>query len=129
MRSLTPSLTSVVWLRTLFIGSWLVLTSVSTAACQSHTEKTPAQRGGAAFARICSGCHGFDGKGGSRVGFTVPPRDLTDPSFHAAVSDEQILLTLRNGKGQMPAFAGLLPEDEQRELLAFVRSLNASNRK
>lgn len=99
-----------------------------TSACQTRAERSSVERGRAAFARICSGCHGFDGKGGARTGFTVPPRDLTDPAFHSGTTDEQILFTLRNGKGQMPAFGALLPEAEQLELVAFIRSLNATKR-
>lgn len=125
--------------RLAFLGSrhlrvWGLCSLLTTAAvasasgCQSPRQRSTVERGRAAFGRICSGCHGFDGKGGTRAGFTVPPRDLTDPTFHAGITDEQILFTLRNGKGQMPAFAALLPDEEQRELLAFVRSLNAGNR-
>lgn len=105
-----------------------IVTLSAASGCQSPRERSTVERGRAAFGRICSGCHGFDGKGGTRAGFTVPPRDLTDPAFHAGITDEQILFTLRNGKGQMPAFAALLPEEEQRELLAFVRSLNGGKR-
>lgn len=113
----------------LALGSLLAtVVTLGAPGCQSPRQRSAVERGRAAFGRICSGCHGFDGKGGTRAGFTVPPRDLTDPAFHAAITDEQILLTLRNGKGQMPAFAALLPDEEQRELLAFVRSLNAGNR-
>lgn len=93
------------------------------SGCQSRQERTKVENGRAAFARICASCHGFDGKGGMRAGFNPPPRDLTDPAFQDSVTDEQILTTLRNGKGQMPPFAALLPENEQQELLAFVRSL------
>ncbi len=103
-------------------------TLASATGCQSRVEKNAVERGRAAFARICSSCHGFDGKGGARGGFVVPPRDLTDPTFQANCTDDQILFTLRNGKGQMPAFAALLPESEQLELVAYIRSLNAHNR-
>jgi mono/diheme cytochrome c family protein len=102
--------------------------ALAVTGCKTAHERSTVERGRAAFARICSNCHGFDGKGGARVGFAVPPRDLTDPSFHASITDEQILFTLRNGKGQMPAFAALLPESEQLELLAFVRSLSGKAR-
>lgn len=96
--------------------------------CQTRAERSSVERGRAAFARICSGCHGFDGKSGARTGFAVPPRDLTDPEFHSSTTDEQLLFTLRNGKGQMPAFGALLPESEQLELVAFIRSLDAAKR-
>ena len=116
-------------LRTTFaLGLLTGLTGSFAAGCQTAHERSAVERGRAAFARICSGCHGFDGKGGTRAGFAVPPRDLTDPAFHASVTDEQILFTLRNGKGQMPAFAALLPESEQLELLAYVRSLAGKSR-
>jgi mono/diheme cytochrome c family protein len=106
----------------------LLLVTFAFLGCQTAHERSSVERGRAAFGRICSGCHGFDGKGGTRAGFTVPPRDLTDPAFHASITDEQILFTLRNGKGQMPAFAALLPESEQLELLAYVRSLGSKAR-
>lgn len=106
----------------------LLLMSLTFVGCQTAHERSTVERGRAAFGRICSGCHGFDGKGGTRAGFAVPPRDLTDPTFHASITDEQILFTLRNGKGQMPAFAALLPESEQLELLAYVRSLASKAR-
>lgn len=94
--------------------------------CQSRAERSAVERGRAAFARICSGCHGFDGKGGGRTGFAVPPRDLTDPTFQASHTDEQLLFTLRNGKGQMPAFGALLPASEQLELITYIRSLGGA---
>lgn len=114
------------------LNVWLTLAclgfGVLAAGCQTRAQRSAQERGKAAFARICSGCHGYDGKGGMRTGFTVPPRDLTDPAFHASVTDEDILFTLRNGKGQMPAFAALLPESEQLELVAFIRSLESRGR-
>ena|SRR5688572_28678864 len=104
--------------------AWLLAaTLLLTANCQTRVERTQLQRGGAAFARICAGCHGPTGKGNVRVGFAVPPRDLTDPAFQESLTDEQILTTLKNGKGQMPAFGALLPEAELHELVVFVRSL------
>jgi mono/diheme cytochrome c family protein len=103
--------------------STAVLSLALLASCKSGAERSQIERGRAAFARICASCHGFDGKSGLRAGFDPPPRDLTDRAFHDSVTDEQILATLRNGKGQMPPFAALLPESEQQELLAFVRSL------
>jgi mono/diheme cytochrome c family protein len=133
LNSLSPS--SLTAHRSALLGPVLtacVLTTLvtvfATTGCQSPRERSTVERGRAAFGRICSGCHGYDGKGGARIGFTVAPRDLTDPAFHAGITDEQILFTLRNGKGQMPAFAALLPDSEQLELLAFVRSLSGKAR-
>lgn len=86
---------------------------------------SPAERGRATFVRICSGCHGMDGRGAPRVAWNAPapPRDLTDPAFHAERSDEQLLFVLRNGKGAMPPFAAILEDAQLRDVIAYVRSL------
>ena len=104
---------------------FLLLGLLFATSCQTRVQRTQLERGRASFQRLCAGCHGPTGKGNVRVGFSVPPRDLTDPSFQANTSDEQIMMTLKQGKGQMPAFGALLPESDLQELLTYIRSLPA----
>jgi mono/diheme cytochrome c family protein len=94
--------------------------------CSRHPA-TPEERGRATFVRICSGCHGLEGKGGGSLGasFQTPPRDLTDHEFQAGTTDEQLLFVMRNGKGNMPPFAALLSEAQLRDVLAYVRTLSS----
>lgn len=78
------------------------------------------------FLRSCAGCHGPDARGGHPPGFTVAPRDLTDPSLQTRLNDEALRETIRFGKGQMPAFgAALVPEDVS-DLVTYVRTLRRS---
>ena len=58
-----------------------------------------------------------------RLGLTKPPRDLTNPEFHAQVSDEQLRRVIRVGKDQMPAFGGLMGDEDLRNVIAFIRTL------
>jgi mono/diheme cytochrome c family protein len=99
---------------------WLALALV--AGC-SRGEKTVEQRGVGVFLRTCSGCHGVDGRGSSRPGFQVPPRDLTDPSL-LALRDEDIAHVVREGRGQMPPFGRLMPPEDVDAVVRFVRTLH-----
>lgn len=109
-------------LRTVLLGSIAVY---STLVGCSREPASPADRGRGTFVRVCSGCHGMEGKGAPRVAFNAPspPRDLTDPAFHAERTDEQLLFVLRNGKGAMPPFGALLEEAQLQELVAYLRTL------
>ena len=86
-------------------------------------DPTPAGRGARIFQRTCAACHGADGRGTWRAGLAKPPRDLTNVEFQAQMSNEQLRHSIRVGKGQMPAFGGLMPDDEIADVIAFVRTL------
>jgi mono/diheme cytochrome c family protein len=96
--------------------------AVFVLGCEPR-DQTPLGRGARTFQRTCSGCHGADGRGGYRPGLVRPPRDLTRAEFHAATSDEQLRKVIRLGKNEMPAFGGLLADDDISNLITFIRSL------
>jgi mono/diheme cytochrome c family protein len=48
---------------------------------------------------------------------------LTQAEFHAQVSDEQLRHVIRVGKGQMPAFGGLMADEDLSHVITFIRSL------
>lgn len=75
------------------------------------------------FMRACAGCHGPDGRGTHPPGFSVPPRDLTDPVLQTHLTDEAIGDTVRHGKGQMPPFGANLSEEELTDVILYVRTL------
>lgn len=70
----------------------------------------------------CSVCHGSIGKGDGPQAAMFKTRDLSDPAWHATVSDEQIYEVIQKGRNQMPAFA--LPEKVARNLVKLVRLFN-----
>ena len=80
------------------------------------------------YRRYCVSCHGSDGKAKTSKGKYSHARDLTDAQWHADVSDERIfnsILNGRNQRGNMPAFADKLKEQEVNSLVSFVRGLKA----
>lgn len=73
--------------------------------------------GKAIYEQHCVRCHGEDGRG--ELGGA--------PDFSRGVSlmqpDADIARTLRGGLGGMPAYEGLLRQDELLDVIAYVRSL------
>lgn len=108
--------------RPLLLAMLLALMSPATTGCEPRNQ-TPVGRGARVFQRTCSGCHGADGRGVMRLGLTKPPRDLTNAEFHAQVSDEQLRRVIRVGKNQMPAFGGLMGDEDLSNVIAFIRTL------
>ena len=103
------------------VSGWFALL-LSGLGCQGR-DPTPAGRGARIFQRTCSSCHGADGRGSWRVGLATRPRDLTKPEFQAQMTNDQLRHSIRVGKGQMPAFGGLMGDEEISDVIAFVRTL------
>lgn len=106
----------------LAVWGLLALSALCQLGCEPP-DPTPVGRGRRVFQRTCSGCHGPDGRGVMRLGLAKPPRDLTDAQFHAQVTDEQLRSVIRTGKGQMPAFGGLMGDEDLSNVIAFIRTL------
>ncbi len=74
-----------------------------------------ANRGKAAFERICSSCHGVEGAGG--VGPRLVPFTKTD---------RELLTMVREGNGQMPPLAAIdISDEDVIAAAAYLRSLSA----
>ncbi len=110
--------------------------SEGTNATQTQTQAgTPAASGTSAepveldgakiYAERCAVCHGPNGKGDGPGGAALnpKPRDHTDGKYMNSRTDEQLLEVIHNGKNAMPAWKGILTEDQMKAVLKHVRSL------
>ena len=94
------------------------------AFASSRNQRSPSQT----YRRYCISCHGSDGKGKTSKGRFSHARDLTDNQWQDDVSDERIFNSIMNGRnvrGNMPAFADKLKENDVNSLVSFVRGLKA----
>ena len=73
----------------------------------------------------CVRCHGRLGRGDGPQGASLHATDFTNPAWQAAVTDEQILKSIRDGKGAMPKFP--LPESTLKPLVQLVRLLGQAS--
>ena len=80
---------------------------------------------GAIYAQMCARCHGVDGRGDPELKKTLPVRNFADPEFQAraAASTEELQRTIMAGRGQMPAFGGILSAPKIQSLSGYVRRL------
>ena len=80
----------------------------------------------ALYAKHCATCHGKDGRAKTFKAKFNKARNLTEPGWQEAVSDERIYNSLTNGRGKMPAFAKKMSEAEINSLVLLVRGLRQS---
>ncbi len=76
-----------------------------------------------AWQQNCVQCHGAIGHGDGPRGPMLKATNLSDPAWQAARTDEQIALSIKEGKGLMPPFK--LPEPTIASLVKLVRMMNA----
>jgi cytochrome c6 len=85
-------------------------------------ELTPAEDGRQIFLGNCIGCHGKSADGNTPAGRAWHVPDLHSLEVQAR-SDQQLLDIIRNGKGKMPAWNGLLSSIDIDNVLAYLRTL------
>jgi len=106
------------------VAGTLALISASVAFCAGNA-KTAAPIGNAIagsiiYSQYCSGCHQPDGKGLN----SMLAADLTNPE-RLNKSNEELLGSISKGVqgkiGFMPAWGGILTEQQMKDVLQYVR--------
>jgi len=77
-----------------------------------------------AWQQNCTNCHGPLGRGDGPQGPMVHAADLSRSDWQAAVTDDAIATTIRQGRGRMPGFK--LPDATIQSLVRLVRMLDAN---
>jgi|SRR3954468_23454768 cytochrome c6 len=73
------------------------------------------------YKQKCASCHGPDGKGETPAGKAMKVRSFADPAV-VATSDDELASVIANGKGKMPKYPGLKPE-QVKALVEYCRSI------
>ena len=92
----------------------LLLVGLVTATAKADTAE-------ATYKAKCQMCHGPDGKGETPTGKAMKVKDFSSEDVQK-MSDADLTATITNGKGKMPAYKTLTPE-QVKDLIAYVRSL------
>ncbi|MDE0205188.1 MAG: cytochrome c [Candidatus Tectomicrobia bacterium] len=83
------------------------------------------------YAQYCALCHGEQGRGDGSLSANLDPkpRDHTDGAYMNALTDDHLLKVVSEGGGAaglapiMPAWQGILSEQQILDVIAFVRTL------
>ncbi|MCP9469138.1 MAG: cytochrome c [Nitrospira sp.] len=103
---------------------WAVLVGERSAVAGEVQETTMPSviEGKKIYVKHCVGCHGIEGKGDGYKLLGADPAMLTAPSIQKK-SDEALLKTIHEGKAIMPPWNVRLSEQEERDVLAYIRTL------
>jgi cytochrome c6 len=100
------------------LGAMTLAAGLLAVVCLlSSPAKADVAAAGATFKTKCAGCHGADGKGKE----AMKTRDLSSADVQKQ-SDADLSGIISNGKGKMPAYKTMTPE-QVKDMVAFIRSL------
>jgi mono/diheme cytochrome c family protein len=103
------------WIATVTTGLGLAgFTVLSASARADNTAE-------ATFKAKCASCHGPDGKGETPAGKAMKAGDFASEDVQK-MSDADLSDAIMKGKGKMPAFKTLTP-DQVKDLVAYIRAL------
>ena len=99
-------------------------TGAAACARSAPAAERTAIDGRALFAQACAKCHAADGSGGLPMAANGPrPVNLTAAEWQRSRSDDEIVATLRDGRGAMPPFKDVISAEQIAALAAYVRTL------
>lgn len=99
----------------------IVLGAVLVVLVSLPAHALPDEASAKFYKQKCASCHGPDGKGETPAGKAMKVRSFADPAVVAA-SDDELAGVIINGKGKMPKYPSLKPE-EVKALVEYCRSL------
>ena len=76
------------------------------------------------YTRMCSLCHGTDGKAQTSMGKNLKAADLTSEAVQKK-PDAELANQIANGKGKMAAYEGILGKHGVENMVKYVRTLKA----
>ncbi len=109
----------------LLVGGFTLLTPLFPTNSARAQGAAQVEEGRAVYRRNCRTCHGATGEPSAetkRKYSTIPT--LSDSAFLAGLSDDSMLVVLRNGKGKdMKSWSDILTEAEMAAVVSFIRTL------
>lgn len=70
----------------------------------------------------CQMCHAADGSGNTPAGKSTKVNPFNSPDV-VKMSDDDLIGVTKKGKGKMPAYAGKLTDDQIKDVIGYVRTL------
>ena len=108
------------------ISILLALAAEGAAANLSTTTPVSARTATQLYSKHWASCHGKDGRAKTFKAKFNHARNLTEPGWQEAVSDERIFNSITNGRKNMPAFGKKITQAEIDSLVQLVRGMRSS---
>ena len=108
------------------VSTFLVIQNAGSVGHASAGSQVTQRSAAVLYKKYCESCHGKDGRSKTFKAKFNHARNLTEPGWQEAVSDERIYNSISNGRGKMPAFSKKMSEPEIDSLVLFVRNFKGS---
>ena len=95
---------------------FLILCATSAVYAAAQTDSATQ------YKRMCTLCHGADGKSDTSMGKSLKSADLTSQAVQSQ-TDAQLIQVISNGKGKMAAYQGILGKQGVEDMVKYVRTL------
>jgi cytochrome c6 len=105
---------AIAWSGTIVAG--VVFAALSLIGLQARADNAAE----ATYKAKCAMCHGADGKGETPTGKAMKVKDFASDEVQK-MSDADLSATISGGKGKMPAYKTLAPE-QVKDLVGYVRA-------
>lgn len=108
------------------LGFWIGATRATNRAnvrANAESESSPLVQNNAKalYDKTCATCHGKDGRASSVRGKLTKAQKFTDASWQNSTSDEDMIETIENGRGKMPAYKNKLTAEQIKSLASYIR--------
>lgn len=108
--------------------SWLIIL-LFVAVCGLFAQENSKSEGGAAiFKSKCALCHGADGTSNTPLGKQLQAANLHSKDVQN-LSDAELQKIVHDGRGNMPAFADQLSDQEIAQVIKYVRHIAKASAK
>lgn len=98
-------------------GALFILLAIAAALpCAAQTDSA------IQFKRMCTLCHGADGKSHTAMGQGLHSADLTSPVVQSR-TDAQLYEVIAHGKGKMAAYESILGKQGVQSMVKYIRTL------
>lgn len=104
---------------TLAVATLAIIAAVLPCAAQTDSA--------AQYKRMCTLCHGQDGKATTSMGQSLKAADLTSQAVQSQ-SDQQIYDVIAKGKGKMAAYEGVLGKQGVESMVKYIRTLSSKKK-
>lgn len=96
----------------------LIAALAAASAAMSHAQDS----GAATYKAKCAMCHGADGSANTPAGKSTKALPFSTPEL-VAETDAKLIASTKNGIGKMPAYSGKLSDEQIKDVVHYIRSL------